>query len=105
MPPPRPSAGAGESSDDSPTTNRRGQLGHDNGIDTVGDWIAGEDENGPVAAPSDIGKPDLSPLHWPNTSVQSVSSSSHAWFGHAAVSAAVIGYAAYRSASRSHRRR
>ncbi|MGF1598379.1 MAG: hypothetical protein ACFCVK_15845 [Acidimicrobiales bacterium] len=78
-------------------------MGHDDCVDTVGDGIACEDENGTIPTSSDIGKPDLAPLHWLNTSVQSVSSSGHASFGQAAVSAAVSGCSAYRSASRSHR--
>ena len=81
------------------------QMGHDDCIDAVGDGVAGEDENGTIPASSDISEPDLAPFRWLNTSAQSVSSSGHASFGQAAVSAAVSGWSAYRSASRSHRRR
>ena len=86
-------------------SNCRCQIGHDDCVDTVGDGVACEDENWTISASSDIGKPDLAPLHWPNTSTQSVSSSGHASLGQAAVSAAVSGCRAYRSASRSQRRR
>ena len=71
--------------------DRRCQTGHDDSVNTVGNGIACEDENGTIPAASDIGKPDLAPFHWLNTSVQSVSWSGHASFGQAAVSAAVSG--------------
>lgn len=87
------------------TPDGGGQVSNDHGVDSICDGIAREDENGPIAAASDISEPDLAPLHAPNTSVQSVSSTGHASFGHAAASAVVRGWSAYRSASRSHRRR
>lgn len=71
--------------------NRRRQMGHHDCANAVGDWIAGEDENGTFSTSTHIGKPDLAPLHWWNTSVQSVSSSGHASFGQAAVSVGVSG--------------
>ena len=71
--------------------DRRCQTGHDDGVDTVGDGVACEDQNRTISAPSDIGKPDLAPFHWLNISAQSVSSSGHASFGHAADSAGVSG--------------
>ena len=66
-------------------------MGYDDSVDTVGDGIACQDENGTISASSDISKPDLAPFHWPNTSVQSVSSSGHASFGQTAASAALSG--------------
>ena len=41
------------------------QRGHDNGLDPVGNWIARQDQDRPIAAGS-RGKPDLTPSHRPN---------------------------------------
>ncbi len=73
------------------SADRPGQMGHDDCVDAVGDGVAGEDENGTIAASSDVSEPDLAPFHWPNTSVQSLSSSGHTSVGQGAVSAAVSG--------------
>lgn len=69
-------------------------MSDDNGTDPVGDGISREDENRTIAASSDVGEPDLAAFHWLNTSAQSVSSSGHASFGQAVVSAAVSGWSA-----------
>ena len=71
------------------SADRRCQMRNDDRVDAVGDGVACEDENGPITASSNVSEPDLPPFHWPNTSVQSVSSSDHVSFGQVAVSAAV----------------
>lgn len=39
--------------------NSRCQMGHDDRVDAVGDWVACEYEDGMIPTSSDIGEPDL----------------------------------------------